>query len=61
MDVAFSVAYLLLIMINLSADMKLLKLWEESFICIDVDLCLYPHSMSALEKDDEFLDALNFS
>ncbi|KAK1405674.1 putative Anthranilate N-benzoyltransferase protein [Heracleum sosnowskyi] len=28
---------------------------------IDVDLCLYPHSMSALEKDHEFLDALNFS
>ncbi|KAL8130812.1 hypothetical protein AgCh_006939 [Apium graveolens] len=28
---------------------------------IDVDLCLYLHSMSALEKDDEFLDALNFS
>lgn len=27
---------------------------------IDVDLCLYPHTMSALEKDDELLDALNF-
>lgn len=28
---------------------------------IDVDLCLIPHSMSALERDQEFLDALNFS
>ncbi|WOH01815.1 hypothetical protein DCAR_0521200 [Daucus carota subsp. sativus] len=28
---------------------------------IDVDLCLLPHSMSALERDAEFLDALNFS
>ncbi|KAK1397955.1 putative Anthranilate N-benzoyltransferase protein [Heracleum sosnowskyi] len=27
---------------------------------IDVDLCLIPHSMSALERDEEFLDALNF-
>ncbi|KAL8135571.1 putative acetyltransferase At3g50280 [Apium graveolens] len=28
---------------------------------IDVELCLCSNSMSALEKDDEFLDALNFS
>ncbi|KAL8146885.1 putative acetyltransferase At3g50280 [Apium graveolens] len=28
---------------------------------IDVDLCLIPHTMSALERDQELLDALNFS